>query len=72
MPEQITLHRTEVMHLLRSVHEIRDAINHANRAIYEDDLDEVKVRLINMKAELDTIISYFETQHHIGIKPRVK
>ena len=64
--------RTEVMHLLRNVHEARTAINAANRAIYEDDLDEVKVRLITMKAELDTIISYFETQHHIGIKPRIK
>jgi hypothetical protein len=68
MPDQITMLRSEVMHLLRHVHEVKAAISHAEHAIYEQDIDEVKVQLITMKAELDTIISYFETQHRIGIK----
>jgi hypothetical protein len=64
--------RSEVIHLLKHAHEIRTAIDEANRAIYEDEIDEVKVQLITMKAELDTIISYFETQHRIGIKTAIK
>ena len=72
MADQITTLRSEVMHLLRQVHDVRTAIDEANRAIYEDEIDEVKVQLITMKAMLDTIISYFETQHRIGIRPAVK
>jgi hypothetical protein len=72
MGEQITMLRTEVLHLLRQVLSIRTAIEEAECAVYTDELDEVKVQLINMKAELDTIVSYFETQHHIGIKPTLR
>ena len=68
MYEQITMLRSEVLHLLKHVHDVKVAIDEAERAIYEDEIDEVKVQLITMKAELDTIISYFETQHRIGIK----
>jgi hypothetical protein len=68
MPDQITTLRSEVIHLRRQVLSIRTAIEEAECAVYTDELDEVKVQLINMKAELDTIVSYFETQHRIGIK----
>ena len=68
MPDQITMLRTEVLHLLRQVLSIRTAIEEAECAVYADELDEVKVQLVNMRAELDTIVSYFETQHKIGMK----
>jgi hypothetical protein len=70
MPDQITMLRSEVLHLLRQVLNIRTAIEEAECAVYTDELDEVKVQLITMRAELDTIVSYFETQHRIGIKQR--
>ena len=71
MNNQITMLRSEAIHLLKHVLEAKTAIDNANRAIYEvKDYDEVAVQLISIRAELDTMISYFETQHRIGLKQK--
>jgi hypothetical protein len=49
MPDQITMLRSEVLNLLRQVLNIRTAIDVSEHAIYEDEIDEVKVQLITIK-----------------------
>ena len=49
MGDQITMLRSEVMHLLRHVLSIRTAIDEAELAIYSDEIDDAKVQLITMR-----------------------
>lgn len=72
MAEQITLHRSEILQILRHVHDIRTEIAYATNGLYEDDFDQIEAQLLNMKVHLDDIISYFEQEHRIGINPGIK
>lgn len=72
MVEQITMLRSEVLQILRHVHEIRTEIEYLTNILYEEDYDEIENMLNVMRAHADNIIRYFEIEHHIGIKTPIK
>ena len=67
MFEQITLHRTEVLKLLRHLHEIKTALSRSFDGYYQGEFDDIEDQLLTMKSEVDQLLLYFESQHQIGI-----
>jgi hypothetical protein len=65
--DQITLHRTEVLKLLRHILEIRTAINRSFDRYYVADYDSIEEQLLAMKSEVDQLLFYFESQHQMGL-----
>jgi hypothetical protein len=64
--QQITLHRAEVLKLLRHLHEVRTALNRSFDRFYQADYDSIEEQLLAMKSEVDQILFYFESQHQNG------
>jgi hypothetical protein len=66
--QQITMHRTEVLKLLRHVQDIRTAVTRATDRLYQSEFDEIEDQLLAMKSEIDSILCYFEVEHQVGIR----
>jgi hypothetical protein len=60
MFDQITLHRTEVLKLLRHLHDIKTALSRSFDRYYQGEFDDIEDQLLAMKSEVDQILWYFE------------
>jgi hypothetical protein len=71
MPDQITMLRSEVLNLLRQVLNIRTAIDVSEHAIYEDEIDEVKVQLITIKLNSTLLFRTSKLSTALGLRPNI-
>jgi hypothetical protein len=58
MFDQITLHRTEVLKLLRHLHDIKTALSRSFDRYYQGEFDDIEDQLLAMKSEVDQILWY--------------
>lgn len=67
MFEQITLHRSEVLTLLRRIYDIRTALFRSVDRFYQKDYDDIETQLLEIRSQVDAILQYFLLEHQIDI-----